>query len=637
MREIDTNEDDARLNPTSDAALETALETAIRAIRAQELPTDRVMGVRERARALASNQPPMIPAQVPAPVPGHTKESPMIVGHRKRYRMVSWILSLAAMLTISIGLLSWLAPPSVASSFARMLQKAKEAKTVQGLVKTRIGESPLIEGKMYLEPNKIRQELMNGNMVFIFDLKENKRLFLNRPEKVWQTDAPEGVVPQGLIDPIGQLAHAKPEGAKLLGEEMLGKVRTRVYQVSPVQLFGIKGDGSMTVWVDESTGLPTQLVIKDTDPKHESEIRLEQLVWNQPLEANLFSLETPKDYKPGQIINSPPKPIKLRAGTMPKLLGDNLLGDNLHGLEFSRAIARILWNQANEVTVLLRDPEKSKPGDYQPFELIQVDLTTGRRIWGHWVLGTSTLVASPSTGKLFTVIGREIQVRNSATGNTESTLVNPSIAGTWAVSHDGMMLVTGIAEWNRKDGPQGGFRLWDLTKKAIVQTGTDQMPTTHTAFAPDGKSFVISSNSGPVRQYDATSGKLVRDFPGTRGDFSPGGNIIALASVDRSLVKEATSVDLYRTSTGEKIRTLTSNKGPGPSTVLGIAFSPDGKRIAAVDWNGEVRVWDVATGQMDPTRRSHKGGVLSVSFSPDGNKIASGSEDGTLRLWTLGK
>jgi len=632
MREIDTNEDDARLNPTSDAALETALETAIRAIRAQEIPTDRVMGVRERARALASNQPPMIPAQVPAPVPGHAKESAMIGGHRKRYRMVSWILSLAAMLTISIGLLSLLAPPSVASSFARMLQKAKEAKTVQGLVKTRIGESPLIEGKMYLEPNKIRQELMNGNMVFIFDLKENKRLFLNRPEKVWQTDAPEGGVPQGLIDPIGQLAHAKPEGAKLLGEEMLGKVRTRVYQVSPVQLFGIKGDGSMTVWVDESTGLPTQLVIKDTDPKHESEIRLEQLVWNQPLEANLFSLETPKDYKPGQIINSPPKPIKLRAGTMPKLLGDNL-----HGLEFSRAIARILWNQANEVTVLLRDPEKSKPGDYQPFELIQVDLTTGRKIWGHWVLGTSTLVASPSTGKLFTVIGREIQVRNSATGNTESTLVNPSIAGTWAVSPDGMMLVTGIAEWNRKDGPQGGFRLWDLTKKAIVQTGTDQMPTTHTAFAPDGKSFVISSNSGPVRQYDATSGKLVRDFSGTRGDFSPDGNIIALASVDRSLVKEATSVDLYRTSTGEKIRTLTSNKGPGPSTVLGIAFSPDGKRIAAVDWNGEVRVWDVATGQMDPTRRSHKGGVLSVSFSPDGNKIASGSEDGTLRLWTLGK
>jgi len=632
MREIDTNEDDARLNPTSDAALETALETAIRAIRAQEIPTDRVMGVRERARALASNQPPMIPAQVPAPVPGHAKESAMIGGHRKRYRMVSWILSLAAMLTISIGLLSLLAPPSVASSFARMLQKAKEAKTVQGLVKTRIGESPLIEGKMYLEPNKIRQELMNGNMVFIFDLKENKRLFLNRPEKVWQTDAPEGGVPQGLIDPIGQLAHAKPEGAKLLGEEMLGKVRTRVYQVSPVQLFGIKGDGSMTVWVDESTGLPTQLVIKDTDPKHESEIRLEQLVWNQPLDANLFSLETPKDYKPGQIINSPPKPIKLRAGTMPKLLGDNL-----HGLEFSRAIARILWNQVNEVTVLLRDPEKSKPGDYQPFELIQVDLTTGRKIWGHWVLGTSTLVASPSTGKLFTVIGREIQVRNSATGNTESTLVNPSIAGTWAVSPDGMMLVTGIAEWNRKDGPQGGFRLWDLTKKAIVQTGTDQMPTTHTAFAPDGKSFVISSNSGPVRQYDATSGKLVRDFSGTRGDFSPDGNIIALASVDRSLVKEATSVDLYRTSTGEKIRTLTSNKGPGPSTVLGIAFSPDGKRIAAVDWNGEVRVWDVATGQMDPTRRSHKGGVLSVSFSPDGNKIASGSEDGTLRLWTLGK
>lgn len=648
MHEIDTNEDGARLNPTSDAALktalETALETAIRAIRTQEIPADRVMGVRERARALAYNPPAIgnetsvVPIRAQTPMGTHeAKASPLGGGHRKRYGMVSWVLSLAAMLAVAIGTLSWLAPPSVASSFALMLQKAKEAKSVQGLVKTRMGNSPLIEGKIYLEPNKIRQELMNGNMVFIFDLKENKQIFLNRPEKVWQTDAPEGGVPQGLMDPIGQLAHAKPEGAKLLGEEMLGKVRTRKYQVSPVQLLGIKGDGSMTVWVDESTGLPAQLVIRDTDPKHESEIRLEQLVWNQPLEANLFSLETPKDYIPGQIINSTPKPIKVRAFTMPKLLDDNPLDDKLQGLEFSRAVARIVWNQANEVTVLLRDPEKSKPGDYQPNELIQVDLTTGRRIWGHWVSGTSTLVASPSTGKLFTVIGREIQIRNSSTGNTESTLVNPSIAGTWAVSPEGKMLVTGIAEWNRKDGPQGGFRLWDLTKKAIVQTGTDQLPSTHSAFAPDGKSFVISSNASPVRMWDTTSGKSLRDFPGTRGDFAPGGDIIAVASVDRSLVKEATSVDLYRTSTGEKIRTLTSDKGPGPSTVLGIAFSPDGKRIAAVDWNGEVRVWDVATGQMDPTRRSHKGGVLSVSFSPDGTRIASGSEDGTLRLWTLVK
>lgn len=626
MHEIPTNEDDSHLNTTSD----TALETAIRAIVDQEIPSNPVMGVRERARALASN-PPAI-RKVNSVVPTGAKASPLGGAHRKRYGIFSWFLSLAAMLTIAFGALSWLAAPSVASSFARMLQKAKEAKSVQGLMKSRFGDSPLIEGKIFLEPNKIRQELMNGNMVFIFDLKENKRLYLNRPEKIWQKDIPEGGIPQGLIDPIGQLANAKPEGAKLLGEEMLGKVRTRVYQVSPVKLLGVETDGSMTVWVDESTGLPAQLVIKDTDPKHESEIRLEQLVWNKPLEANLFSMETPKDYKSGQIIDSPPKPIKLRAGTIPKLLDDNL-----HGLELSRAVARILWNKANEVTVLLRDPEKTKFTDYQPTELIQLDLTSGRRIWGHWVLGTSTLVASPSTGKLFTIIGHEIQIRNSATGNTESTLVNPSNAGTWTVSPDGKMLVTGIADWNRKDGPQGGFRLWDLTKKAIVQTGTDQLPTTHSAFAPDGKSFVISSNAGPVRQYDATNGKWVRDFPGTGGVFSTGGDILAVASADRSRVKEASSVDLYRTSTGEKIRTLTSDKGPGPSTVLATAFSPDGKRIAAGDWNGEVRVWDVATGQIDPTPRSHKGGVLSVSFSPDGTGIASGSEDGTLRLWTLGK
>jgi WD40 repeat protein len=64
--------------------------------------------------------------------------------------------------------------------------------------------------------------------------------------------------------------------------------------------------------------------------------------------------------------------------------------------------------------------------------------------------------------------------------------------------------------------------------------------------------------------------------------------------------------------------------------VWGVAFSPDGQRLASVSGNeeqtaGEVKLWDVASGQELLTLR-HAG--REVSFSPDGLRLAVGSGDG---------
>ncbi len=76
--------------------------------------------------------------------------------------------------------------------------------------------------------------------------------------------------------------------------------------------------------------------------------------------------------------------------------------------------------------------------------------------------------------------------------------------------------------------------------------------------------------------------------------------------------------------------------------VIGVAWSPNGKRIASGGGNflhpdsshdSTVQVWDAANGDHVYTYRGHSVAVLSVAWSPDGKRIASGSNDATVQVW----
>lgn len=76
-------------------------------------------------------------------------------------------------------------------------------------------------------------------------------------------------------------------------------------------------------------------------------------------------------------------------------------------------------------------------------------------------------------------------------------------------------------------------------------------------------------------------------------------------------------------------------KAPGyGSEVTSVVFSSDGRWLATADNDGAARVWDAATGR-ELQKFAHDDGVSIVAFDNASSLLASGSKDGTARVWDL--
>jgi RNA polymerase sigma factor (sigma-70 family) len=290
---------------------------------------------------------------------------------------------------------------------------------------------------------------------------------------------------------------------------------------------------------------------------------------------------------------------------------------------------------------------------------------------GNW--GTVGRVSyTPDGRSLVTVGARNANVWDIATEHLVQTIE----ADLAAISADGKTLFAakpGIYLSTRdKPGVLRAVELSSGRELRRVETSSDESFKL-LSVSPDGKSLAVVAVKGfmindplpsAIVVYDTTTlverRRIAGDFQLAEDlTFSIDGRMLAVAVPDRDTnpighEPSASSALIYDVATGDMARRFPV-KGFGVGSV---AFSPDGKTIAAGIGDRTVRLYDLATGTERMPRPGREGAVplpdhgegavrgagkacapACLAFSPDGSLLASGPAwDGTqsfLRNWAF--
>jgi WD40 repeat protein/beta-lactamase regulating signal transducer with metallopeptidase domain len=176
-----------------------------------------------------------------------------------------------------------------------------------------------------------------------------------------------------------------------------------------------------------------------------------------------------------------------------------------------------------------------------------------------------------------------------------------------------------------------------LPDGAVMRLGTTRLRhpwrSSCAAFSPDGR-LLASGGNRSVVLWDASTGKRVRKLEvGSDAQqdshsitFSPDGKQLAVGG-------RSGSIRVFAVPDGKEL----FRKGHTGGGEIAVAYFPGGDTLASFGGNGDVVLWDAATGA-EQTKFQHgfarRSDDIQLAISPDGSLVAASSESG-IRIWNV--
>ncbi|GAA2085861.1 hypothetical protein GCM10009801_47850 [Streptomyces albiaxialis] len=200
-------------------------------------------------------------------------------------------------------------------------------------------------------------------------------------------------------------------------------------------------------------------------------------------------------------------------------------------------------------------------------------------------------------------------------------------------------LAYGVSSPQETGGSRDRVELWDSQRQRRVRAldltprGRDRHRLNEAegmAFARDGHTLLVSRipENEAVEVWDTRGGERLRVLRHTGGSgLAPHPLRNEVATTQGHILDPATGRRFRRALTQDQTST--------------VAYSPDGRYLAAGDESGRVTLWDGrgrrSLGLLTGTSRDIGGAtpepVSALAFSPDGATLAVAGDEGTLRLW----